>query len=347
MPKAPKSKTADSSLPSLLAFSRKIEPSDALMTSGNQDDIDNAQSWDIIALHERKNRGTKSHFGVKDVEKNQSNPVFGDGASLPYNHDTLKVSFSVKFLGGVAKTTVCNSPQFAQRLQEVVKQYSEFSGFKELALRYAYNIANARFLWRNRVGAKQLIVKVTNPENPQQSFQFNAKEFSITGFETDNTDLHALAELIASALSGDSYLLLHIEAFSTLGKGQRVFPSQEMTEKDKNTHKSKFLFSIETEYGDCAAMHSEKIGNAIRTIDNWHDFVDVETQTIRTIAIEPYGAVPSNGEAYRVNKNDLYSLLKSWVVYDELLAEYDKHFVVANLIRGGIFGFGSKDDKQE
>ena len=346
MPKAPKLKTSDNTLPSLLAFSRKIEPSDAIMTSGNQNDIDNAQSWDIIALHERKNRGTKSHFGVKDVEKIQSNPVFGDGASLPYNHDTLRVSFSLKFLGDVAKTTVCNSPQFSQRLQEVVKDYNERTGFKELALRYAYNIANARFLWRNRVGAKQLLVKVTNPDNPQQTFEFDAKQFNIGGFESDNADLHALADLIAQALSGDSYLLLNIEAFSTLGNGQRVFPSQEMTEKDKN-HKSKFLFSIKTENGDCAAMHSEKLGNAIRTIDNWHDFVDVETQTIRTIAVEPYGAVPSNGEAYRINKNDLYTLLKSWVKDNEVIADHDKHFVVANLIRGGIFGFGGKDDKQE
>lgn len=30
------------------------------------------------------------------------------------------------------------------------------NGFKELSRRYALNLANGRFLWRNRVGAEKL-----------------------------------------------------------------------------------------------------------------------------------------------------------------------------------------------
>ena len=33
-------------------------------------------------------------------------------------------------------------------------------GFGELGRRYAHNLANGRFLWRNRVGAEQVEVQV-------------------------------------------------------------------------------------------------------------------------------------------------------------------------------------------
>ena len=43
-------------------------------------------------------------------------------------------------------------------------------------------------------------------------------------------------------------------------------------------------------------MHSQKIGNAIRTIDTWYP--DAEFP----IAIEPYGAVTTMGRAFRQPK---------------------------------------------
>ncbi len=59
--------------------------------------------------------------------------------------------------------------------------------------------------------------------------------------------------------------------------------------------KSKILYHV----NDVAAMHSQKIGNAIRTIDTWYP--DFEKHK-KPIAIDPYGAVTNLGRAYRQPK---------------------------------------------
>jgi CRISPR-associated protein Csy3 len=92
--------------------------------------------------------------------------------------------------------------------------------------------------------------------------------------------------------------------------------------------KKKVLFQLDK----CAAMHDVKIGNAIRTIDNWYKNAKFP------IAIEPYGSVTQMGQAYRKNKDDLYTLMLDWLNEKDNVSDEDKNFVVANFIRGGVFG---------
>lgn len=321
--------------PSVLSFSRNLEPSDALMQSGLFANTDKNDAWQNIEIHERRNIGTKSHPSAKDVEKAQGNPVFGDDANISHEHDALKLTFTLKVLGDVAKPTSCNKPEFLDLLNEKIAEYASTDGYMTLAKRYAQNIANARFLWRNRVGANAIKVKVSNTENAEQAFEFDAKKYSISEFHQDDEQLNALAALIANSLASNDYLVLKIECYAVVGQGQRVFPSQEMRDKDDETHKSKFLYKVKTDAGECAGMHSEKIGNAIRTIDNWHSTDEVYANKI--IAVEPFGAQPNQGLAHRKTDNDLYTLMAKWLK-NEQISDNDKHFVVANLIRGGIFG---------
>jgi CRISPR-associated protein Csy3 len=83
-------------------------------------------------------------------------------------------------------------------------------------------------------------------------------------------------------------------------------------------------------------MHCEKIGNALRTIDDWYsDFETVQSP----IAIEAYGSVTQRGVAYRSNKTDFKTLMLKWL-NDKGIKDEEKHFVVAMLIRGGVFGEG-------
>ena len=100
--------------------------------------------------------------------------------------------------------------------------------------------------------------------------------------------------------------------------------------------KSKYLYQVKTNQGMCAGIHSEKIGNAIRTIDNWYTIENIESVKA-PIAVEPYGSVPNRGQAYRISKTDFYTLLINWLENEDI-SEDDQHFVVANLIRGGVFG---------
>lgn len=334
MAKATKTKT-EAPVPSVLAFSRKIEPSDGLMQAGLWDNKNNHQAWQNIELHDKRNRATKSQYGVADEEKIQPNIVWGDDASIPHDMDTLKVTFTVKFLGNIDQAVANSRPEFLDKLQQAYQNYQQQVTLLPLAKRYVQNLANGRFLWRNRVGAEQIEVTITDTENRDKSWTFDAYNVALQDFDQQDAKLDELAQYVANSFSTGKYLLLKVEAFAKVGLGQRVFPSQEMRDKDKD-NKSKFLYQIKTPTGLCAGMHSEKIGNAIRTIDTW--YVAEDNQLMKpAIAIEPYGSVPTQGKAYRTSKTDLYSLMVKFINNEEMSVD-EKHFVVANLIRGGVFG---------
>ena len=90
-----------------------------------------------------------------------------------------------------------------------------------------------------------------------------------------------------------------------------------------------------------AGIHSQKLGNALRTIDTWHS----EFKEVGPIAVEPYGSVTTLGKACRQprTKTDFYSLLDNWLIKDAVPALEQQHFVIATLIRGGVFGDSGKD----
>lgn len=326
-------KTTALTLPSVLAFSRKLEVSDALMASGLWTDIDQSDQWQPISLHEKRNRATHSQYGAKDEDKSKPNLSWGDDATLPHDTDTLRVKFTLKILGRLEEPTACNSPEFEEKVIQIVNVYRDGHQFKELATRYANNIVNGRFLWRNRVGAESVSIKVKYGKQDEQSWLFNAYDYPLNEFspspDDSNHPFTQLVSMIQSGLQGDGFEYLEITAFAKLGLGQHVWPSQEMVLNIPKGEKSKILFKL----NDCAAMHSEKIGNALRTIDTWY----ADDTNAKVIAIEPYGSVTSRGEAYRIAKNDFYTLFHKWLKDDEI-ADEQQHYVIATLIRGGVFG---------
>lgn len=325
-------------MPTVLAFDRKLEPSDALMYSGKWEAIQTDEAWDKIELFERRNRAVKSNFKpevLEDEEELQkqiaeANLAWGDDAALLHEHDTLKVSFSLRIVSGIDQPSVCNKPEFEATFTEKVGGFLQ-NNLDELARRYAYNISNGRFLWRNRVDAEDALVVVTHP-SLDAPLEFNAYDFSLKETNSPNDSIEKLSELIKTALLGEKSTLLTINAYVKLGSGQRVWPSQEMVMKPPKGEKSRYLFSL----NGCAAMHSEKIGNALRTIDDWYPSFE---NTQQPIAIEAYGSVTQRGVAYRSSRNDFKTLLLKWLNDKELSVD-DKSFVVAMIIRGGVFGEG-------
>ena len=63
------------------------------------------------------------------------------------------------------------------------------------------------------------------------------------------------------------------------------------------------------------------------------------------IAVEPYGAVTTLGTAFRQPKKklDFYSLFDKWVLRGEKPEIEQQHYVIAVLIRGGVFGASGKE----
>lgn len=347
MSKTEKTKTA-----SVLAFERKLDPSDALFSAGSWDTRNNGKDWNAITLREKSVRGTISHrLSTKeqdpaklDASIQSPNLQTVDVATLPNDADTLRARFTLRVLSGAGTPSACNNADYQAKLANTVQKYISEIGFAELAQRYACNLANGRFLWRNRVGAEQIEVQVRQLAGGEvkQHWTFDALSFSLREYKAPDASLDDLAKVIEQGLSGQAHCLLEIIAYVRIGDGQEVYPSQELIldTGSKKGQKSKTLYSVD----GVAAMHSQKIGNALRTIDAGYPVGEGGAQAV-PIAVEPYGSVTSQGIAYRQPKEkaDFYSLLDNWVLRDATLKPEDQHYVMATLIRGGVFGEKEKD----
>lgn len=337
---------------SVLAFERKLDPSDATFSAGRWDDRDSASQWPAVTVREKSVRGTISNRlkanaqdpAKLDAQIQSPNLQTVDVATLPSAANTLRARFTLRVLGGAGTPSACNNADYRAALEEVVTGYASTQSFKKLASRFAYNLANGRFLWRNRIGADAIEIQISHIENGSaaRKWTFNAYDFSLRNFDVSgNAALAELTEIIEQGLSSsDGYALLDIQAFARMGDGQEVYPSQELIldRGDKKGQKSKTLYVVD----GVAGMHSQKIGNALRTIDTWYP---IEDGMANPIAVEPYGSVTSEGKAYRQPKQkvDFYNLLDSWVLKGQVPSEGDQHFVMATLVRGGVFGASDKD----
>jgi len=333
---------------SVLAFEKKMVSSDGYMY-GTQ--WDNRGRVTPLKLKEKSVRGTISNRLKptiqndpaklnKEVEKPNLQTV--DACALETDQDTLKLHFTLKVLGGIHQPSACNNAAFKQSYAQAAKGYVEREGFRELAQRYALNIANARFLWRNRIGAEAIEVKVNAlNKGAEQEWNFDATQYKPRDMETRDEQVDSLAERIAPALaSEDGFLILEITCHAKVGKAQDVYPSEELVLDKGKGNKSKILYSVD----GIAAMHSQKIGNALRTIDTWYpDFSDPEN-SVGPIAVEPYGAVTNLGKAYRTpkDKQDFYTFFDNWARGGSLDRIEDEHYVMAVLVRGGVFGESDK-----
>lgn len=327
---------------SVLAFERKLDPSDALFHAGSWE---TRSEWAPVTIREKSVRGTISNrLKTKDQDPAKldaaiENPNLQtvDVATLPHDADTLKVEFTLRVLGGAGTPSACNDADYRAKLQQTVEGYVAEHGFAELARRYACNLANGRFLWRNRIGAEQVEVQVAQlvDGKPAKQWTFDALGLSLRDFAASGEAAKALDELaalIAEGLRGSRHVLLAVTAYARVGAGQEVFPSQELILDRGRGDKSKTLYQVD----GIAGIHSQKLGNALRTIDTWYP----GAEALGPIAVEPYGSVTTQGKAYRQPKEkaDFYNLLDGWLLKDKVPSVENQHFVLATLIRGGVFG---------
>lgn len=327
--------------PTVLAFERKLECSDAVFYQTDSRQKDAAVT--PVTVRSKSVRGTisnrlknaiKNDPAKLDAEIEKPNLQTVDVAALDPENDTLLVRFTLKILPFDGRPNVCNQPAYQQKLQELVPQHLTNS-LQELAKRYAANLANARWLWRNRLNAQHISISISH--NQDSISIDNAKDLPLNCFnDTDgHPDVQTVAAWIQQGLNGQTPVLLHIEAALLMGNGQEVFPSQELVLDKGKSKKSKELYTV----NQTAGMHSQKIGNAIRTVDDWYPDAQFP------IAAEPYGAVTTLGTAFRqpTQKHDFYTLLDNWLLKDELPAPEQRHYLTAVLIRGGVFGESGKE----
>lgn len=335
---------------SVLAFEKKLVPSDGYMYGTKWEDRGNITP---LKLKEKSVRGTisnrlkpaiKNDPAKLNAEVEKPNLQTVDVSALGTEQDTLKLHFTLKVLGGVERPSACNDAAFNQSYKAAAKDYINREGFRELAKRYAMNIANARFLWRNRVGAENIEVQVKAlNKGSEHTWTFDATKYNPRKFELDDEQVNSLAGRIATTLSSENdFLMLEITCFAKIGKAQEVYPSEELVldKGNSKSKKSKILYSVD----GIAAMHSQKIGNALRTIDTWYPEFGDPITSAGPIAIEPYGAVTNLGKAFRTprDKQDFYTFFDKFAQGEKVERIEDQHYIMAVLVRGGVFGESDK-----
>ncbi len=335
---------------SVLAFERNLDISDAFLWQRNSETPE-AQAAPIL-VREKSVRGTISNRLKNaissdptklDAEIQKPNLQTIDVATLNAENNILQVTWSCKVLPFNGQPSVCNSLDYKDKLLQVVGHYIANQGLSTLATRYATNMVNARWLWRNRLGAESIKVTVRcQSEGQPKTLVFDdTRTLLLNDFDTSDGNGEALEELskvVENGLTGQRALMIYITAEANVGFGQEVYPSQELI-LDTGKSKSKVLY-VNNEEDKQAGIHSQKIGNAIRTIDTWYS----ENAEI-PIAVEPYGSVTTLGHAFRQPKDklDFYTLFDNWIIRDEEPSVEQKHYVMAVLLRGGVFGQSGKE----
>lgn len=354
-------------LPTMLSYKRSISQGRALMYAAANAKGDGAvpvlvepvgvrgtKAFDFWAKIEKDKK--KDAVVVKGIETASTpNPQRIEAAFLPEDKPFLKVSFDVKYYSNAAKPYMSNLRDVDVILRNFVKNYARLGGFDFLAKKYVVPLVTGMWMWRNNDEAisKKVFVSVkVGAESKVFEFSPSYNAFSFDSLSRDD-QLSALelASLIGKAHAGEIPLLvLNVVAVYEIGGGSIVYPSQEMITDDRNSDPenkvSRILYKVShSGLNNHAAIHEQKIGNALRCIDDMH-----EDEMFGPQAIEPLGVVSTHLTSTRIgSKRDFYTLigenLSKW--NDELSAASelseiktainDLHYCVAVLIRGGAF----------
>lgn len=358
-------------LPGLLAYDRRINPSSALFAGGKWSRRGEAEGWSPIAVTHSQGVGvvsnklshvSSSNTRDKDQDTTSSNPYGADCASLAAGDDTLRVRFTVRFGPKLNGPWACGDQEAGVKLAAITAamlrrdhEGAVANPLGELCRRYASNLANGRVLWRNRLlcDAAQVDVEVVVGGETVHAWTFDALKHALLTFSSsDEGERAAVAEVAArieAALRGEApTLLLRVTGYARIGDGQTVYPSQEFVGTGavggrRDESKEKRLHQID----GTAAMHPQKVGNAIRTVDTWYAS---SGSSCGPIAVESYGTVARFGTAFRDRGShlDFYHLLEEWMGKGAAPEDPGQMcYLLGMLIRGGVFGEKEKGGGKE
>lgn len=344
----------------MLAYARSIQITEGLFYATR--DSGDSQSKTPIEVLEKGVRGQSS----EDKAKNPglSNPQSVEFAVIPQGHDGVNLEFGIRVMPLSMKPHACGNAAVGRSYRDLAQAYREAGGFRVLAELYVWNIINGRFAWRNRFQADEMSVAISfngceivfDPFHVSLAKPASIDEMRDAVISGTSEDLESLISKFAAGLSeeGEAFKA-RIVWSARMDPGQEVFLSQEYVRNEKvDKNLSRVLAKLPVFHGGReipqASMHSQKIGAALRHIDIWHG-----SDEYGPIAVNPYGGVQETGAVLRhpKTKNSFYDLRKNGgallagVENAETAADIDPavHFVMANLVRGGVFGLKSKKEE--
>jgi len=281
-----------------------------------------------------------------------------NGMHIEFTLSLLDLSHSLHSVAAGKKDDASLISEYRDSVYGFVARAKESSGLAEVANRTARNILNGRWLWRNRLIAKAINIAV---ECDQQSLaQADALSLPLDHFDDYSDQELALGKELTSQMKGEKLSTLKVMAtVYTRAQGVvEVYPSQNYLEKKKAENKK--TENKKTESGvsrslyvhhapdlmrnmhspsitGYAAIRDQKVGNALRTIDTWYPS---DSKQPKPIPVEPMGANLEEQRFFRQKKSSSFELLKSLNELDP--NSPDGMFVIACLIRGGVYSVGDK-----
>jgi len=353
-----KTSTTPSFQTGMLAYARSVQVTEGLFFATSSAD---AAIKTPIEVLEKGVRGQSSEDKAKNPGK--SNPQSVEYAVVPQDHDGVELSFSIRFMPLSLRPYACGNAEVGATHARFAEAYRAAGGYMVLAELFTWNIANARFAWRNRFQSDSMTVTVAfagseiafNPFHVPLEKPADQGTMASALVKGNAEDLSTLIDGIAHGLSnGDkNAFTVEVRWNADMRPGQEIFPSQEyVRDEKKDDQLSRIYAKLPTRSGGSlvlqASMHSQKIGAALRHIDIWHGRDDFDM----AIAVNPYGGVQETSDVLRdpKSKKSFYDLrakaegllngVESASGPDQLSG--DIHFVMANLVRGGVFGSSSK-----
>jgi CRISPR-associated protein Csy3 len=351
------------SLPSFLNFNRSISPSEGLMFG-----LKGEERIPVEVLSRGVRGAISNYSGVykggnvqsseniaKQLDPKNANLQQIEVAFMPVGAERIAVDFSLVVQANSLVPSGCNDAEFYGKVKALTTAYGDKGGFEHLAERYLWNVINGRTLWRNRFASE----KKTEIEINGKTYVFNVDNIDLNRFDRSEMPegFGAVVSLIAGALAGRTApLFMNVTISGYVPKGAEVYPSQEFLPDSaaakRSKHDGKVLSQIKVIYNgrelSQATLHSQKIGNAIRVIDEWHGQVEEYGVT----AIEAFGYVQSRNNAVRLpgEAPDIYKMLMEIEDHTDTVTSSksaetipgDIHYMVAMLIRGGVFSGEAK-----
>lgn len=315
------------------------------------------------------NPWVKASTTGENGERSVSNIQVMETAKLDPEATGLFVRFEMMFLDLETLLDSCASGdkdrksavQTQRKMREMInvflKRAKGSQGLLEVARRYARNVANGRWLWRNRTIASdvRIMVQKRNPDGESHPLAaFDACHVPLNEFGNYTQDEENLAQEILKQMKGESNHGLLVEANLTLrmAGSMEVYPSQNYVGKKKSDkgESTRFLYKLghpqEESGGICvvgkAALRDQKIFNAIRTIDTWYpDYAENGFP----IPVEPLGASLSQQEFYRKGEHSSFEIVKRLGQVDPDSEE--GMFAIAVIERGGVYGVSDKENGAE
>ena len=337
-------------LPSNFAFRRSFTISDAAMFNI----IDGEQQPLLILEHGiRGTQNVAENAGKNSGERDVSNIQTTQTAKTHNDAEQMEVVFGLR-MNDISRALESCAGSNAQEIRESVDGFIERArdgdAPEQVAQRFARNIANGRWLWRNRVIASAIEMSVHHDD--ELIATFDALGTPMHHFDKPSKEEKAVAKVLAAGLRGDLSSSLVVSAKLSFGvQGSvEVFPSQNYVSQKPDGF-SRPLYKLQgavqrekaTEDGfyvvGQGAIRDQKISNAIKTIDTWYP--DFES-TQKILSIEPNGANLDTQQFYRRynEKASAFTIFRNLSDLDP--TSDDGLYALSIIIRGGVLSVSDK-----